>query len=500
MTSKRARAGSIAGAIISALRGLRTVAGHHPGQRPGARPRRWWPPSLRAQICAMVVVQAALSFALAGTLMHTSADRQVEEFGRRDLQQTADRLAVSLALGYADANGWSVRPVRRLLLAERKEDHMVVIRDGRGRRVGGSPAGIPRVQRRAAVRVSGRRVGTVIVGHSGSGYLEVGQGRASRHLDFHTPALEAAVLAALVALVFGVSTALRISAPLQRVTAAARRMAHGTLEPGAETSAGSRETRELAETLDRLAAALRRQDELRRATAADIAHEMRNAMFSVFGRLEAIRDGYVHDERAALDRVAGDARRLERLVADVSALAEAQRPALLVHKRPADLDGIAAECVAAHADRFGKQAIALRGELEHVRILADPPRLTQILDNLLSNALRYTDAGGSVTVRVVARGEHAVLEVEDTGIGIPPEYLGRVFDRFWRAPAARDRAVEGFGVGLAIVRDLTVAHDGRVEVESRPGRGSTFRVVRAPPAHRGSPATADGEAAVATVA
>jgi len=448
----------------------------------------------------MVVVQAVLSFALAGTLMHTAADHQVQEFGRRDLQQTADRLAVSAALSYADANRWSVRGVRRLLLAERKEDHVVVMLDASRRPVGGSRARIPAVTRRAAVVVSGRRVGTVIVGHAGSGYLEVGHGRASRHLDFHTPALEAAVIAAMVALVFGVGTAMRIAAPLQRVTAAARRMAHGALEPGAGTSAGSRETRELAETLDRLAALLRRQDELRRATAADIAHEMRNAMFGVFGRLEAIREGFVEDERAALDRVAADARRLERLVDDVPALAEAQRPSLLVDKRPVDLDQIAAECVAAHTDRFGERAIALRAEVGPARVHADPTRLTQILDNLLSNALRYTEAGGSVTVRVLPRHEHAVLEVEDTGIGIPPEYLGRVFERFWRAPVARDRAAEGFGVGLAIVRDLAIAHDGLVEVDSRPGRGSTFRVVLPPDRTAHPPARADGDAAVATVA
>jgi anti-anti-sigma factor len=99
------------------------------------------------------------------------------------------------------------------------------------------------------------------------------------------------------------------------------------------------------------------------------------------------------------------------------------------------------------------------------------------VDNLLSNALRYTDPGGLVEVRLDVRGREAILRVSDSGIGIAPDHLGRIFDRFWRDPQARERVAEGSGVGLALVRDLALAHDGRVEVESRPGKGSTFTVL-----------------------
>ncbi len=114
----------------------------------------------------------------------------------------------------------------------------------------------------------------------------------------------------------------------------------------------------------------------------------------------------------------------------------------------------------------------------------DRGRIVQIVDNLLSNALRYTDAGGTVTIELGQRDGEAVLEVADTGVGIKGEDLPYVFERFWRGEPSRARRTGGAGIGLAIVRELVRAHDGRIDVESKPGEGSRFRVTlpTAPPA------------------
>jgi two-component system sensor histidine kinase BaeS len=232
----------------------------------------------------------------------------------------------------------------------------------------------------------------------------------------------------------------------------------------------------LAHTMDRLAAALRRQDELRRATASDVTHELRGALVGVFARVEGLREGVLDDEPAALAALDGDVRRLHRLVDDVDRLAEAQRPGLLVSKRPIDLDEIVLACVARYADRCATCSVDVRECVSRARVEGDPERLAQVVDNLLSNALRYTGEGGRIAVTLEARGDNAVIEVADTGIGIAPEHLERIFDRFWRAPEARALAAGGSGVGLALVADLVRAHDGRVDVASRPGRGTTFSV------------------------
>jgi two-component system sensor histidine kinase BaeS len=484
-------------------------------RRPSRRPL-----GFSAQLWLALVAQALLTLAITGLLIHQATGRQLRDFGRTDLQQTAQRVAALAGSVYGAENRWSPRRLEELLRPERVEDHAIVIVDPAQRPIIGDPERLPPDTRSAGVVVRGRRVGTVIAAHSRGGYLEVGRGGSRRHLgpqltdEVDAQLLQSALLAGALAMLFGLCFAIRVTAPLQRVTAAARQVAQGRLETRASGGGGSREIQELGETLDRLAAALRREDEQRRATAADVAHELRNALCGVVGRLEALEDGYVDDERAALERATRDARRMNRLIGDVRLLAEAQRPSLLVAKRPVELDEIATDRVAAFADRFAYRGIALHTQIAPARVEGDPERLGQILDNLLSNALRYTDPGGAVTLRIEADGEQAIAQVTDSGIGIAPEHVGRIFDRFWRAPGARTRVAEGSGVGLALVHDLVLAHNGTIDVQSRPGRGSTFRVVlpttpatdaartanAAPEPVQGGVRSAAGDAARTTVA
>ncbi len=217
----------------------------------------------------------------------------------------------------------------------------------------------------------------------------------------------------------------------------------------------------------------------------------------VVARVELLQDGVAQDERAVLAGLVADAARLHRLVDDVHRLVDAQEPALLVHRRPVDLGALARATARSHEEACAARSIALRVVVAPVRVDGDRGRLVQVLDNLLSNAVRYTDAGGRIVVRVRRSGPTAVLSVSDSGIGIAPEHLGRVFDRFWRAGAAVARVPEGSGVGLAVVSDIVRAHGGRVEAASPPGGGAAFTVSLPLGSHaqgargvlRGAPAT-----------
>jgi two-component system sensor histidine kinase BaeS len=288
--------------------------------------------------------------------------------------------------------------------------------------------------------------------------------------------VEAAVLTSGLATLLAFVVSLRMARPLHRLTYVAGRMTRGELQKRAVGSGGSREATELAVTLDRLAAALQRQDEMRRTTAADVTHELRGSLVGLLGRIEALRDGLAEDPDAMLGRMQHDARRLNRLVDDVLPLVDAQRPSLLMRRRPVDLSRLVRELLHNEVDLFLSSSVEVTSRLVPAWVEGDPGRLAQVLDNLISNALRYTDPGGRVTVRVDVRGTEAVLAVADTGIGIAPQHLERIFDRFWRVPGS-DRAVDGTGVGLALVSDLVRAHLGRIDVSSRPGEGSQFRVV-----------------------
>jgi len=287
--------------------------------------------------------------------------------------------------------------------------------------------------------------------------------------------LEAGLASIGLALLLALPVAMQVARPLRRLNELASRMARGESSTAAVAVGGGRELGELGATLGRLAATLRRQDQVRRSTAADVTHELRGGLCGVIGGVEGIEDGVI-DRSVGLRLIAADARRMGRILDDLRLLVEAQRPGPLVQKQPIDLAAVLHERAAAHRQRFQAAGIAMRLAIGPATVVGDRERLAQVADNLLANALRYTDRGGCVTVSLSRTERESVIDVTDTGIGIPAEQMTRVFDRFWRAPGARERIADGSGVGLAVVRDLVLAHQGRVEVDSRVGEGSRFSV------------------------
>jgi two-component system sensor histidine kinase BaeS len=263
--------------------------------------------------------------------------------------------------------------------------------------------------------------------------------------------------------------------PLRRLTTVTDRMGDGDLDVRADLGGGA-ELALLGSAFNRLAATLRREDELRRATAADIAHELRTPVTGIVARIEAAQDGVMADPQANLAAMHEEALRLARLIEDVGQLAEAQKPSMLVAKARVDLAHIARGRAEALSHFFSAKNIAFSCDARTAIVHGDANRLQQVVDNLLSNALRYTDEGGRVRLVVRTARDAATLEVVDTGIGISFEDQPKVFERFWRSDRSRSRATGGAGIGLAVVRELVEAHDGTVELNSTPGRGTLFRV------------------------
>jgi len=176
-----------------------------------------------------------------------------------------------------------------------------------------------------------------------------------------------------------------------------------------------------------------------------------------------------------------EAMRLGRLFDDLSRLADAERPGMLLTLEQVDLAAVVAGQVQVAAAHFEEKGIELVDDLRRALVAGDRGRLDQVVANLLSNALRYTDAGGRVAVTVREERGEALLEVADSGIGIAAEDIPRVFTRFWRGERSRSRATGGAGIGLSIVSELVYAHGGRMELRSAVGEGSTF-IVRLPTA------------------
>jgi two-component system sensor histidine kinase BaeS len=268
-----------------------------------------------------------------------------------------------------------------------------------------------------------------------------------------------------------------ILAPVRALTDAAGAVAVGNLDVTAPVS-GSDEIARLAQTFNQMASSLKTAEEARRAQTADIAHELRNPLAVLQGTLEALGDG-VYEPTAenvgpALDQV----RTLNRLVEDLRTLALADAGELRLQLQPLGLGRLLERAIEAHREGAAERGLALEADLpqEVPSIQGDYDRLTQVLGNVLSNALRYVPAGGAVRITAAADDGGVAVRIADNGPGVRAEDLPRVFDRFWRGDPSRSRGTGGSGLGLAIARRVVEAHGGRIWAEETPGGGLTIAV------------------------
>jgi PAS domain S-box-containing protein len=209
------------------------------------------------------------------------------------------------------------------------------------------------------------------------------------------------------------------------------------------------------------------------------SHELRTPLTSIAGYTEMLLDGDDDGDdeirRHFLEIIQRNGRRLQRLVGDILFAAQLESGGLPFEMGRADLAAIARDAVESAAPRAAELGIEVRSRIDDVgSIDGDADRIAQVIDNLVSNALKFNAVGGWLEVRLVRNDSACVLEVEDSGVGIEPDAVGHLFDRFFRAPGAVDH--QGAGLGLAITKAIVDGHGGSIAVASEPGRGSTFRV------------------------
>jgi two-component system sensor histidine kinase BaeS len=285
--------------------------------------------------------------------------------------------------------------------------------------------------------------------------------------------LTAVVLAVTVAVT--VLLAARLVRPLRALTAAATN--HPTDRAAAVTVRGRNEIGLLAAAFNDLSQRRQRADEQRQAVVRDVAHELRTPVTNIRGWLEAVEDGIadLHSDPALASALLHETLQLQRIIEDLRDLAAGDAGELRLRPEAVPVDALLDQVATAHESKAEGVGVTLRTRVTGSPVLAaDPVRLRQALGNLVSNAVRHTPSGGTVTLRGRMAGDELLLEVEDTGTGIAPADLPYVFDRFWRADSSRSRDTGGSGLGLAIVQQIAQLHGGRVDVTSTLGAGSRF--------------------------
>jgi histidine kinase len=315
---------------------------------------------------------------------------------------------------------------------------------------------------------------------AGAGRGQVGVGQAA-YLDFRSGFYEALAWAGLAALVVSLIVSLFISrglaAPLRVMMTASQRMAEGHYNERVPAR-GSDELGQLAGSFNNMAEKLEQVEAMRRRLIGDVAHELRTPLTAIKGSMEGLVDGVLPATLQTFDQVAAETERLSRLVDDLQELSRVESGSVALDLGPVslpDLVGTARKRLAqAYAGKGVSLSLDLPADLPTVH--ADTDRLLQVLTNLLNNALHYTPSGGRVALSAQRLGQEVFVRVVDTGIGIPPEHLPYIFDRFYRVDKSRSRqAGGGSGIGLTISKHLVEAHGGRIWVESAgEGRGSTF--------------------------
>lgn len=286
----------------------------------------------------------------------------------------------------------------------------------------------------------------------------------------------ALITAGIGVLTVGLSVLLatRLVRPVRALTDAAQRMRGGDTTARVAVGGGG-EVGQLAAAFNAMAAHLDRMERQRKAMVSDVSHELRTPLSNVRGWLEAAEDGLVALDPKLTASLVEETLTLQRVVDDLQELALADAGKLRLHPEPVNVGDLLDQIATAHrgrADAAGlRLTVTVHGDLE---LTADPVRLRQALGNLVANAIRYTPEGGAVTLRAYRDGGEIVVDVADTGVGIDPEQLPHVFDRFWRAEKSRSRSTGGSGLGLPIARNLVEAHGGTLTATSTPGEGSTF--------------------------
>ncbi|MFH1651756.1 MAG: ATP-binding protein [Chloroflexota bacterium] len=449
---------------------------------------------LSGALLLIVVVSVGLMYYLS----NLSTAREFQQYVARGNTAFAQVLADEAGTTYSGSLRWS--DVQNTMLSRlRSPDERIVVADASGNVVvdtGGDWLGRSAAQTGLSngtpVTANSRLVGQLYLMSITTGPMGMGRGQMMGR-NIHTTMMptaeedflhqvnaslwQAGLIAAVIALLAGLLLTRQITRPVRALMTGARHIARGDLAHRVPVTSRD-ELGELADSFNAMASSLEKVEQSRRQLTADIAHELRTPLTVIEGTVDGILDGVFQPDKERLYSIKEQATLLARLTGDLRDLSLAESGQLNLDLAATDIVALVRRVVArqevtAAAKRVSLQMSAPGAVPEAV---VDPARLEQVITNLLTNAIRHTPEGGGITVTVAGSREEIEIAVADTGEGIRPEDLPHVFERFYRAGSSRSRREGGSGLGLAIVKQMVAAHGGQVRAESRPGRGSTFRV------------------------
>lgn len=284
------------------------------------------------------------------------------------------------------------------------------------------------------------------------------------------------IISIVFAAIAGIILAGKISVPVKAATRAAKDIAQGNYNNRINTDICTMELSELGNAVNHMAESLDNKEMLRRRLTSDVAHELRTPVANVSSNIEAIIEGALEPTNERLSSCYNELERITGIITELEKLRQIEGENMILHIGHVDIYELAKEVKLIFENEMSKKNIRCDIIGEHIDVCVDKDKMSQVLNNLISNAVKYTDNYGNIQITVIQENENVVITVEDNGCGIDDNDIQYIFERFYRTDKSRNRSTGGAGIGLTITRAIVQLHGGTIHVESKKGVGSLFKV------------------------
>lgn len=455
--------------------------------------------SLRSKLSLTIAMVSLLTVALVSFLTNYLIQSQFKEYVTGQQQKAAQQIVESIGVQYdAQTGTWNVDFIHNIGMYALYDGYIVKVYDAGGNPVWDAEAcdmtlctqtmedirhrmmtQYPTVDGEYTTKTfpvvqGGAKIGSVSIGYFGPFFLSEDDFLFLHSLNKILIGIGSFSL--LVSVVTGILLARHLSRPILKTIEMTGDISDGKYGVRIREHTGTKEVDQLIGSVNHLAQSLEKQESLRKQLTADVAHELRTPLTTMQTHMEAMVEGVWEPTRSRLESCYDELNRLGNLVSDLENLARVESENLKLNKTEISLRELAEKTLGSFEKELKDRNLTTEAAGNCSDIMADRDRISQVLINLISNAVKYTPDGGTIKITLSDTEDSVVFNVQDNGAGIPEEEIPYIFERFYRADKSRNRNTGGAGIGLAIVKSIVTAHGGTVDVESRLNEGSSFTV------------------------
>lgn len=455
--------------------------------------------SLRTKLTLSHVATAMICVALISFFSNTLLERHFQDYVKSNQEKRNKGLVSLLSNNYQRNEKWDVENIQDIGIYALEQGMIIEVKDIAGRNVWDAmtynngwcnqmiahltknmysryPNWKGRlIQTSYPVFYKGGQVGSIDIGYFGPFYFN------DNDLTFISALnrifISVGIFSLLLAFLLGSIISKRITTPITRVINSARMISKGYYGDRSYEQTSTKEISQLTDTINDLAVTLETQEKLRKRLTGDVAHELRTPVATLQSHLEAMLDGIWEPSSDRLTSCHEETMRINRLIGDLEKLARYESDNMILNKEEFCLCELIKRIMQNFENEFMQKNIKIQIKCEKFKLFADRDKISQVLINLISNALKYSNNDGQVIIAAASNETNTTITVSDTGIGISEEDLPYVFERFYRADKSRNRMTGGSGIGLAIAKAIVEAHKGSISVTSRLNEGTVFTVV-----------------------